>query len=161
MEQDDVEQVDLEQDVDEDFQPLLSVVQNLTKYFRFDETHNETVCLVEGCSVKYTNFYCTTLRRHLSRDHPEMMIPTPKKRERRDVNANKLKFIRKCLVEIVAINGKPLSIANDSGMTKLMNAAFSSNNKAQEPVDYPYRKDKLSADVLLMYNNLKKNSHMR
>lgn len=73
----------------------------------------------------------TVLRRHISSFHQEMLtkiIPARKRRKVRKTTADG-DSIRKCLVKLVTVHGRPLEIVNDSPMKKILVMAAGSNAK--------------------------------
>lgn len=112
--------------------------QQFKDYFLYSTTENKTICLVEGCTKSYTGYHTTNLWRHLKTEHKEIhdrLFPS-----RRKVQANKTKDdvtaeIRKGLVELCTINGRPLSIVEDSGIKRILGQVYANETANGAAID--------------------------
>lgn len=106
---------------------------SLDDFFQYDGIKNSTICLVDGCEIKFTNYYKSTLRRHIISFHPELLdIIEPIKRRctpKEKCGNSRIMEIRKLLVELTTVHGRPIAIVDDEAMVKILNMAADSKEK--------------------------------
>jgi hypothetical protein len=96
--------------------------------FEYSRENNRTTCKVLDCNKKFSGYVSSNLWRHLQSLHEEVYLKLVPQRETR----KKSKFdkcvldLRKSLVELCTVNGRPLSIVNDSGMKEILQIACNS-----------------------------------
>lgn len=75
-----------------------------------------------------TGSYKSVYRRHVQAFHPQLLcgIEQAKKRAKRKRNNKSHKYddVRKCLLELVTIHGRPLAVVNDPPMMKILSWAI-------------------------------------
>ncbi|XP_051977288.1 uncharacterized protein LOC127639367 [Xyrauchen texanus] len=110
------------------------------RYFFYDKVSNKSFCKIEGCGAEISGHHGGNLQRHLQRRHPaEHAETTAQKRpasvdglttldvavvKRAKITGLHVQLspniIKDACIELVTINGRPLSLMEDSGFRKII-----------------------------------------
>lgn len=132
-------------------------------YFIYSETSNKTFCLVKDCGKAYSGYVVSNLWHHLATRHDEL---EPKRKKRRlvfDSDINQSLEIRKGLVELCTVHGRPLCIVDDAGMKRILRAITGIQDeefenglgRCNQRSGFGFSQDKLKADIQFVYENIK------
>lgn len=106
---------------------------SLDDIFQYNGINNSTKCLVGGCEITFSGYYKSTLRRHIIICHAELIdVIEPIKRRctyKAKCEKSRIVEIRKLLVELATVHGRPLMIVNDEPMVKILKMAANSEQK--------------------------------
>lgn len=90
-------------------------------------------CLVDNCGTIFSKYYHTTLRNHFARNHKKLLhtlIPPRTCRVSEAETERKLLEIRKHLVDLVTLCGRPINIVSDRPMQAILKLAEGRGNTA-------------------------------
>lgn len=136
-------------------------------YFIYSETSNKTFCLVENCGKSYSGYVISNLWRHLAAHHRSLHDELePKRKKRRlvfDSDINASLEIRKGLVELCTVHGRPFCIVNDSGMKRILRAITGiqdediedGRERCNQRPGFGFSRHQLKADIQFVYENMK------
>lgn len=130
---------------------------NFQNCFVYDKVNNITKCIVDdNCGKLYTNYYTSSLWRHLKKGHRSiyniLMTSKPKRKKVTHRKFNGFLQTRLDLVELIAIYKRPFRIVKDAPMKRiLLRAAAAEENYNQfEPnnsATFPLTVDRVVKDL--------------
>lgn len=94
-------------------------------YFIFSPETGKTICTIDGCDKMYSGYRTTNLWRHLQSVHGEIyerILPERQVRKK-TLCENFVLDMRKAMVELCTVNGRPFSIIEDSGLVQILKVA--------------------------------------
>lgn len=103
-------------------------VENFKDIFEYTSESNKTTCKVAGCNKKYSGYVSSNLWKHLQSAHESIYLKLlPQREVRKKSKLDKCVLdLRKSLVELCTVNGRPFSIVDDSGMKGILQIAYNS-----------------------------------
>lgn len=99
--------------------------EHFKEYFDYSTESKKTTCKVIGCNRQYSGYRTSNLWRHLETAHSDIyqkLLPQRQVRKK-SKHENFVLDMRKALVELCSVNGRPLAIVEDSGIVQILRIA--------------------------------------